>query len=102
MQSWSPQDHEMRDQKLEDPRRAELAEADVVGFHHALKMAIQGAGFRSDQLVHMGYLVEVDERTRRTFERELMTVLEKLDLDCRVHMEAHCSVEAEYLGLCRE
>ncbi len=83
----------MRDWKLQGPRRVEQAEADVAGSRHALKRVIQGAGSHSDQLVRMGCLMEVDEKTRRTFARELMSVRGRLDLDCRVRMEAHCSVE---------
>lgn len=80
----------------------ERVEADVAGSGHALKMVIQGADSHSDQLVRMGCLMEADEKTRRTFVTELMSAPEKLDLDCRVHMEAHCSVEVGYWGLCRE
>lgn len=92
----------MRDWKLQDPRRVERVEADVAGSHHALKMVIQGVDSHSDQLVRMECLMEVDEKTRRTFATELMSAPEKLDLDCRVRMEAHCSVEAGCWGLCRE
>lgn len=92
----------MHDWTLQDLKRVALEEAAAVDSHRVLRMATQDADFRSNQQARKEYLVEADERIQMTFVRGWTIEPGRLYLDCRVYMELHCSVVAEYWGRCPE